>query len=60
MKTVSAKPDGFEIEFTLPIDKKFAEDGTLVDESFQKNVEVFITEFLWLAEQIVKVTADQS
>lgn len=26
MKTVSAKPDGFEIEFTLPVDKKSAED----------------------------------
>jgi cytochrome c551/c552 len=26
MKTVSAKPDGFEIEFTVPVDKKTAED----------------------------------
>jgi cytochrome c551/c552 len=26
MKTVSAKPDGFEIEFTLPVDKKTAEN----------------------------------
>lgn len=26
MKTVSAKPDGFEIEFTLPVDKASAED----------------------------------
>jgi len=26
MKTVSAQPDGFEIEFTFPVDKKSAED----------------------------------
>lgn len=26
MKTVSARPDGFEIEFTYPVDKKTAED----------------------------------
>jgi cytochrome c551/c552 len=26
MKTISAKPDGFEIEFTKPVDKKSAED----------------------------------
>ncbi len=26
MKTVSARPDGFEIEFTYPVDKKSAED----------------------------------
>ncbi|MEO0898375.1 MAG: hypothetical protein AAFY71_18320 [Bacteroidota bacterium] len=26
MKTVKAKPDGFEIEFTMPIDKKTAKD----------------------------------
>jgi hypothetical protein len=26
MKTVKAMPDGFEVEFTLPIDKKSAED----------------------------------
>jgi cytochrome c551/c552 len=26
MKTVSAKPDGFEIEFTMPVDRKSAED----------------------------------
>jgi len=26
MKTVSARPDGFEIEFTQPVDKKTAED----------------------------------
>ncbi len=26
MKTVKAMPDGFEIEFTLPVDKKSAAD----------------------------------
>lgn len=26
MKTIKAMPDGFEIEFTLPVDKKIAED----------------------------------
>ena len=37
---------------TPHVDKKFDSDGTLVDSSFQKNVDVFVSEFLWLAEHI--------
>ncbi len=35
------------------VDKKFAADGTLTDESFQNNVHNFVTEFLWLTENLV-------
>lgn len=45
---------------TPVVEKKFAEDGALLDESFQKNVDVFVTEFLWLAEQVVTATASKS
>jgi len=36
------------------VDKKFSVDGTLADESFYKSVHNFITEYLWLAERLVK------
>ena len=36
------------------VDKKFAADGTLLDESFQNNIHNFVTEFLWLAENLYK------
>ena len=36
------------------IDKKFDEQGNLIDPGFEKNVHNFISEFLWLAENIVK------
>lgn len=36
------------------VDKKFDEDGTLLDESFHRNVHNFIAEFLWLAEKLFK------
>jgi hypothetical protein len=34
-------------------------EGNLVDESFQKSVDTFVNEYLWLAEKLVeeKVTA---
>jgi NAD(P)H-dependent FMN reductase len=35
------------------IDKKFNENGQLLDPAFQKSVDVFIKEFLWLGERIV-------
>ncbi|TWI83345.1 NAD(P)H-dependent FMN reductase [Lacibacter cauensis] len=38
------------------VDKKFDERGNLVDQSFQKNVDVFIREFLWLAESLYPET----
>ncbi len=34
------------------VDKKFDADGNLLDEAFQKNVDVFVREFLWLAESL--------
>ncbi len=34
------------------VDKKFDENGTLLDESFEKNIVTFIDEFLWLAQKL--------
>ncbi|BAV09373.1 NAD(P)H-dependent FMN reductase [Filimonas lacunae] len=34
------------------VDKKFDETGTLTDAAFQKSVDVFVKEFLWLAESL--------
>ncbi len=36
------------------VDKKFDADGNLLNQSFQNNVHNFITEYLWLAENLVK------
>lgn len=36
------------------VDKKFGVNGDLLDESFQNNIHNFVTEFLWLAENIYK------
>lgn len=36
------------------VDKKFTPDGDLLDESFQNTIHNFVTEFIWLAEIIVK------
>ncbi len=38
---------------TPQVDKKFDIHGNLTDAGFQKNIDVFISEFLWLAENIV-------
>lgn len=38
---------------TPQVDKKFDEDGNLLDANFQKSIDVFINEFIWLAEKIV-------
>jgi NAD(P)H-dependent FMN reductase len=35
------------------VDKKFNAEGELLDPLFEKNVAVFVEEFLWLAEQVV-------
>ena len=35
------------------VDKKFSKEGELIDAAFQKNIDVFINEFLWLAEKLV-------
>lgn len=36
------------------VDKKFSPDGDLLDESFSNAVHNFTSEFLWLAENVVK------
>lgn len=38
---------------TPAIDKKFDEEGRLTDHSFQKSIDTFFKEFLWLAEKLV-------
>jgi NAD(P)H-dependent FMN reductase len=38
---------------TPQVDKKFDEEGNLLDTTFQKSIDVFINEFTWLAEKIV-------
>ncbi|HTM91024.1 MAG TPA: NAD(P)H-dependent oxidoreductase [Flavisolibacter sp.] len=44
---------------TPQVDKKFDEDGNLLDPNFKKSIDIFINEFIWLAEKIVdeKVSA---
>ena len=39
------------------VDKKFDEQGNLLDANFEKNVHNFIAEFLWLAENVVREKA---
>ena len=34
------------------IDKKFDADGNLLDAAFLKNVDIFVSEYLWLAESL--------
>jgi len=36
------------------VDKKFDQDGKIIDEAFKHNVHNFITEFLWLSQSLVK------
>jgi NAD(P)H-dependent FMN reductase len=36
------------------VDKKFDEQGNISDASFQSNVDMFVKEYLWLAEALVK------
>jgi NAD(P)H-dependent FMN reductase len=40
------------------IDKKFDSEGNLIDPGFQKNIEVFVKEFLWLAERVAGVAVE--
>lgn len=37
---------------TPAVEKKFDEAGKLLDEAFAKNIDTFLTEFLWLAERV--------
>jgi NAD(P)H-dependent FMN reductase len=41
---------------TPQVDKKFDEDGNLLDPNFKKSIDIFINEFIWLAEKIVDET----
>lgn len=36
------------------VDKKFDTQGNLLDDNFQKPVDLFINEFIWLAEKVVE------
>jgi NAD(P)H-dependent FMN reductase len=36
------------------VDKKFDADGKLLDASYQKSIDLFINEFIWLAEKLVE------
>ncbi len=36
------------------VDKKFDAEGKLIDETFEKSVNNFVTEFIWLAESVSK------
>lgn len=38
---------------TPQVEKKFDAEGNLLDENFQKSVDVFVNEYLWLAEKLV-------
>lgn len=38
---------------TPQVDKKFNAEGNLLDASFQKSIDVFVNEYLWLAEKLV-------
>jgi NAD(P)H-dependent FMN reductase len=37
---------------TPVVEKRFDEQGNLLDQGFQKNIDVFVSEFLWLAEHV--------
>ena len=37
------------------VDKKFDMEGKLLDPSFQKSIDLFVNEFIWLGEKIVGV-----
>ena len=39
---------------TPQVDKKFDAEGNLLDAGFQKSIDVFVNEFLWLAEKLVE------
>ena len=39
---------------TPAVEKKFDVEGNLLDESFKKSIDLFIREFLWLAEKLVE------
>lgn len=36
------------------VDKKFDTEGNIIDESIQKSIDSFVSEFIWLAEKVVE------
>lgn len=40
------------------VDKKFDEQGALIDPGFQKSIDTFVNEYLWLAEKLVEEKVD--
>ena len=38
---------------TPHVEKKFDAEGKLIDPAFQKTIDTFVTEYLWLAEHLV-------
>lgn len=36
------------------VDKKFDTEGNLIDEGFQKSIDTFVSEFIWLAEKVIE------
>jgi NAD(P)H-dependent FMN reductase len=43
---------------TPQVDKKFDAEGNLLDPAFMKNVDIFINEFMWLAERVAENAAE--
>lgn len=41
-----------QLLITPHVDKKFDEEGNLTDDSFQKAIDTFVSEFLWLAKKL--------
>lgn len=39
---------------TPQVEKKFDAEGVLLDQTFQKSIDTFVNEYLWLAESLVK------
>ncbi|MDQ3682765.1 MAG: NADPH-dependent oxidoreductase, partial [Bacteroidota bacterium] len=39
---------------TPQVDKKFDAEGNLIDAGFQKSIDTFINEYLWLVEKVVE------
>ena len=40
---------------TPQVDKKFDEEGNLIDPSFAKSIDTFVNEFIWLSEKVIEV-----
>jgi len=44
---------------TPQVDKKFDEEGNLTDPQFQKSIDLFTSEFLWLAEKVAEKKGEE-